>query len=75
MNNGERHAPRPATRANGGTSTRPREPWRPAPKVRPCLKCGQPRISTAASDRLHPKSRPAGELNDGEAAAFVGPLR
>jgi hypothetical protein len=71
MNNGERYEPRPATRANGGTPTRPRETWRPGPKVRPCLKCGQPRISASASDRLHPKCRPAGELNDGERAALV----
>jgi hypothetical protein len=49
----------------------PRESWRPLPKVRPCLCCGRPRISTSASDRLHPKGRPAGELNEGEAAALV----
>ena len=68
-----RHAPRAPSDADMGPSTRPRETWRPGPKVRPCLKCGQPRLSTSASDRLHPKCRPAGEQNDGEAAAVLLP--
>lgn len=68
-----RHEPRAPSGADMRPSTRPRETWRPGPKVRPCLKCGQPRISTAPSDRLHPKCRPAGELNDGEAAGLVLP--
>jgi hypothetical protein len=52
---------------------RPSPSWRPTPRVRPCLGCGRPRISTSASDRLHPKCRPAGEQNDGEAAVLVLP--
>lgn len=44
---------------------------KPGAKVRPCLRCSRPRWSTSPSDRLHPKCRPAGELNDGEAAGLV----
>jgi hypothetical protein len=51
--------------------SRPRVSWQPAPKIPPCLRCGRPRLSSSASDRLHPKCRPAGELNDGEAAGLV----
>jgi hypothetical protein len=51
--------------------SRPRVSWRPVPKVRPCLKCNKPRISSGAGDRLHPGCRPAGELNDGERAGLV----
>lgn len=43
---------------------------KPGSKVRPCLRCGRPRWSTSAADRLHPKCRPAGG-NDGERAALV----
>jgi hypothetical protein len=68
-----RHEPRAPSTADVDTPTRPRETWRPAPKVRPCLKCRQPRLSTAANDRLHPKCRPAGEVNEGEAARLVLP--
>lgn len=50
---------------------RPRESWRPKPRVRPCLRCNKPRISTSPGDRLHPGCRPQGELNDGEAASLV----
>lgn len=53
--------------------TRPSPSWRPRAKIRPCLGCGRPRISTSASDRLHPACRPAGELNDGEHGALVLP--
>lgn len=53
---------------------RPVVTWRPRTgKVRPCPVCGIPRWSTSASDRLHPKCRPAGEQNDGEAAALLLP--
>ena len=55
-------APRPPVR--------PRESWRPAPKVRPCLVCNKPRISAGPGDRLHDKCRGDGP-NDGEAAALV----
>jgi hypothetical protein len=40
---------------------RPRATWRPVPKVRPCLVCNKPRISTGAQDRVHPACRPEGE--------------
>lgn len=49
---------------------RPREGWRPQVRVRPCLVCNKPRISSSASDRMHAACRPTGE-NDGERAALV----
>lgn len=48
-----------------------RTSWRPKPRVRPCLRCGRPRLSSSAADRLHPQCRPAGEQNDGERAGLV----
>jgi hypothetical protein len=49
---------------------RPRETWRPRAKIRPCLICNKPRISSSASDRMHAGCRPTGE-NEGERAALV----
>jgi len=63
--------PLPNAVSAGPATPRPRATWRPVPKVRPCLRCNKPRISTGPSDRLHPKCRPAGELNDGEAAGLL----
>jgi hypothetical protein len=69
-----RHEPRPPSSADMGASTPPRESWRPGPKVRPCLVCNKPRLSSSPADRMHAGCRPTGE-NDGERAALVRPLR
>jgi hypothetical protein len=69
-----RHEPRPPSSADVGTPTPPRAAWRPVPKVRPCLVCNKPRISTSPADRMHAGCRPSGE-NDGERAALVRPAR
>jgi hypothetical protein len=61
----------PPAAADERAPARPRQGWRPLPKIRECLRCGIPRISKSAGDRLHPKCRPTGEVNDGEAAALV----
>jgi hypothetical protein len=65
-----RHAPRAPSGADVGASMRPRESWRPRAKIRPCLVCNQPRLSTSPADRMHTGCRPSGE-NDGERAALV----
>jgi hypothetical protein len=52
---------------------RPRASWKPRPKIRACLRCGVPRISRSAGDRVHAKCRPAGEQNDGERASILAP--
>ena len=50
---------------------RPRASWRPVPRVRPCLKCNKPRLSSSASDRFHAACRPDLGENDGERGAIL----
>ncbi len=58
-------------RVSRSSATRPREGWRPKSRVRPCLACNQPRISSSAADRFHKACRPDLGENDGERAGLV----
>jgi hypothetical protein len=49
-------------------STRQRQGWRPRARVRPCLACGRPRISSSPADRFHKACRPDLGENEGERA-------
>jgi hypothetical protein len=51
---------------------RPRASWRPPAKIRPCMICNRPRVSTSPADRMHATCRLTGE-NDGERAGLVLP--
>jgi hypothetical protein len=50
---------------------RPRASWRPQAKIRPCIICNRPRISSSAADRFHAACRPDLGENDGERAGLV----
>ena len=67
-----RPTPQEKATAPSTASARPREGWRPPARVRPCLKCGRPRISSSTADRLHDKCRAHGP-NEGDTAALVLP--
>jgi hypothetical protein len=66
-----RPTPQEKATAPSPARTRPREGWRPSPKIRQCLKCGRPRRSSSAADRFHAACRPDLGENDGERAGLV----
>jgi hypothetical protein len=49
-----------------------RASWRLQAKIRPCMICNRPRVSTSPADRMHAGCRPAGE-NEGERAGLMLP--
>ena len=61
---------RPARATVSAQAARQRESWRPRAKIRPCLVCNKPRISTSAEDRIHPGCRREGEA-EGEPAGLL----